>query len=274
MFAVYIYVAGLDLDCGLATVNYHRDYGLGAVAQGKLRESEIDNALKNLYMLLLRVGFFDGTPELEALNATDICSAAHIELATDSARQGIVLLKNDHNTLPLAPSKNNKKLKFAVVGPHSQATDVMKGNYAGPPCRFTTPVQGFAKYVDVITKFGCHDVPCSTDDWIPGAVDAAKDADATIIVVGLDCQHFEGEERDRTTLLLPGFQPELIHRVADASKGPVVLVVMSGGGVDISFAVNNPKIGAILWAGYPGQEGGQAIADIVLGRYNPGNKNS
>lgn len=126
-----LYFAGLDLDCGLDFINYHRDFALGAVAQGKLRESEIDNALRNLCMLLMRVGFFDGTPELEGLSAEDVCSAEHIDLATDSARQGIVLLKNEHNTLPLAPTKGNKKLQFAVVGPHSQATDVTRGTYAG-----------------------------------------------------------------------------------------------------------------------------------------------
>lgn len=78
-------------------------------------------------------------------------------------------------------------------------------------------MQGFAKDVSVITKLGCQDVSCGANDTIPDAVEAAKNADATIIVAGLDCQHFEGEESDRTTLLLPGFQPELIQRVADAS---------------------------------------------------------
>ena len=143
--------------------------------------------------------------------------------------------------------------------------------FKGPPCRYTTPVQGLAKEdVEVVAKLGCQSVACDKKDLIPAAVDAAKKADATVIVAGLDCDNFEGEERDRSTLLLPGFQTELIQRVAEASKGPVVLVVMSGGGVDITFAQNNPKIGAILWAGYPGEEGGQAIADIVFGRYNPG----
>lgn len=115
---------------------------------------------------------------------------------------------------------------------------------------------------------GC-DVHCRSSRSIRPAAEAAKKAEATIIVAGLGLE-VEREELDRNDLLLPGFQTELINRVAEASAGPVVLVIMAGGCVDVSFAQNNPKIGAILWAGYPGQEGGQAIADVIFGRHNPG----
>lgn len=101
------------------------------------------------------------------------------------------------------------------------------------------------------------------------AIASATNADVTIIFAGLSLD-VEAEERDRMDLLLPGNQTDLINKVVAASKGPVVLVILSGGAVDISFAENNPKIGAIIWAGYPGEEGGQAIADIIFGRYNPG----
>ena len=76
---------------------------------------------------------------------------------------------------------------------------------------------------------------------------------------------------DRASLLLPGRQQELVTKVAAASRGPTILVLMCGGPVDVSFAENNPRIGAILWAGYPGEAGGMAIADVVFGTYNPGN---
>lgn len=89
------------------------------------------------------------------------------------------------------------------------------------------------------------------------------------MVMGLD-QSIEAEFRDRTELMLPGRQQELISKVAQASKGPVILVLMSGGPIDISFAKNDPKIGAILWVGYPGQAGGAAIADVLFGTHNPG----
>ncbi|ONK78796.1 uncharacterized protein A4U43_C02F22520 [Asparagus officinalis] len=264
--------AGLDLDCGLFGTNYHKDHGVKAVAEGKLAEKDIDNSLRNLYMVLMRVGFFDNIPQYENLGVKDICTPENIELARESARQGIVLLKNERNTLPLASTKGNKKLKVAVVGPHAQATDVMRGNYAGPPCQITSPENGISRHVNVITRLGCDDFRCKSAHNISEAVEAANIADATIIVTGLDPYHIEGEEKDRDNLLLPGYQTHLIEQVAEASNGPVVLVIMSGGGVDISFAQNNPKIGAILWAGYPGQEGGHAIADVVFGRYNPGGR--
>lgn len=102
---------------------------------------------------------------------------------------------------------------------------------------------------------------------------AAKEADATIILAGLDLT-VEAEGLDRTDLLLPGYQRQLIDQVSEVSRGPVILVIMSAGGVDISFARDNSKIASILWAGYPGEEGGQAIADVIFGTYNPSNLDS
>ena len=99
---------------------------------------------------------------------------------------------------------------------------------------------------------------------------AARHADATVLVMGLD-QSIEAEFKDRTGLLLPGHQQELVSRVAKASRGPTILVLMSGGPIDVSFAKNDPRIGAIIWAGYPGQAGGTAIADVLFGTTNPGN---
>lgn len=115
---------GLDLDCGF----YYKNYTGNAVLQGKVRESTIDNALTNLYTVLMRLGWFDGNKKLEALGKSDICSKENIELATDAARQGIVLLKNANNSLPLNPDKHKT---IAVVGPHANATEIMIGNYAG-----------------------------------------------------------------------------------------------------------------------------------------------
>ncbi|KAG0469635.1 hypothetical protein HPP92_015678 [Vanilla planifolia] len=97
---------------------------------------------------------------------------------------------------------------------------------------------------------------------------AARNADATVIFVGIDLS-VESEGNDRTDFLLPGYQTQLINQVAEEAKGPVVLVILCAGGVDISFATGNNKIGAILWAGYPGAEGGRAITDVIFGRYNP-----
>ena len=130
-------------------------------------------------------------------------------------------------------------------------------------------MEGIGKYVRTVHQPGCDDVACRGNQPIDAAIAAARESDAAILVMGLD-QSQEAEMRDRVDLLLPGRQQELVSKVADSSKGPVILVLMSGGPLDISFAKNNPKIAAILWAGYPGQAGGAAIADVIFGAHNPG----
>lgn len=110
---------------------------------------------------------------------------------------------------------------------------------------------------------------CSANGLFGAAEVAARQADATVLVMGLD-QSIEAEFRDRVGLLLPGHQQELVSRVARASRGPTILVLMSGSPIDVAFAKNDPRIGAIVWAGYPGQAGGAAIADILFGLANPG----
>jgi len=89
-----------------------------------------------------------------------------------------------------------------------------------------------------------------------------------VIVVGLD-QSQESEGHDRTITGFPGVQSQFITAVAGSAKGPVIVVVMAGGSVDLTLPKNADNIGAILWVGYPGQSGGQALADIIFGTVNP-----
>ncbi|KAG2559221.1 hypothetical protein PVAP13_8NG292100 [Panicum virgatum] len=266
--------AGLDLDCGPFLAQYTEP----AITSGKVSDADVDAALLNTVAVQMRLGMFDGDPAAGPfghLGPHDVCTPAHQELALEAARQSVVLLKNGRGkhragVLPLRPATHRV---VAVVGPHAEATVAMIGNYAGKPCRYTTPLQGIAGYVkQAVHQAGCADVACAGGQQpIAAAVDAARRADATIVVAGLD-QKVEAEGLDRSSLLLPGRQAELISAVARASKGPVVLVLMSGGPIDIAFALNDPRIAAILWAGYPGQAGGQVIADVIFGNHNPGGK--
>jgi hypothetical protein len=139
----------------------------------------------------------------------------------------------------------------------------------GVACGYTSPLQGIGRYAKTIHQAGCSGVACNGNQQFGAAEAAARQADATVLVMGLD-QSIEAEFKDRVGLLLPGHQQELVTRVARASRGPTVLVLMSGGPIDVSFAKNDPRISAILWAGYPGQAGGTAIADILFGTTNPG----
>ncbi|XP_037492247.1 probable beta-D-xylosidase 5 [Jatropha curcas] len=164
--------AGLDLDCG----KYYTENTEASVKQGKVGEEDIDRSLKYLYVVLLRVGFFDGIPQFQSLGIKDVCSEQHIELAAQAAREGIVLLKNNDDTLPL---KSDTIKTLAVVGPHANATKVMIGNYAGIPCRYISPIHGFSTYAKVSYAIGC-DVACRDDILVFPAMKVAQEADATI----------------------------------------------------------------------------------------------
>ncbi|GER52132.1 beta xylosidase [Striga asiatica] len=255
--------AGLNLDCGPFLAIYTQR----AINAGILSEKDVNSALGYLLTVQMRLGMFD-SPEgkYKDLGPKDVCTIPHQQLALEAAQQGIVLLQNSQNLLPL--STNNHRT-VALIGPNSNATETMIGNYAGIPCGYISPLQGISSYVKKITHaMGCIDVACNDIKNFEEAEKAARKARATILVMGLS-QAIEREGLDRVDLLLPGHQQELISRVANASKKPVILVLMSGGPVDITFAKNNPKIGAILWVGYPGQSGGMAIADVIYGKFNP-----
>ncbi|KAA8527395.1 hypothetical protein F0562_034890 [Nyssa sinensis] len=259
--------AGLDLECGPFLAVHTEE----AIRRGKLSENDVNGALVNTLAVQMRLGMFDGEPSKQQfgnLGPRHVCTAAHQQLALEAARQGIVLLQNRGRSLPLSVSRHRT---VAVIGPNSDVTVTMIGNYAGVACGYTTPLQGVGRYVRTIHQQGCTDVACNSNQLFGAAETAARQADATVLVMGLD-QSIEAEFRDRPGLLLPGRQQELVSRVAMASRGPTVLVLMSGGPIDVSFAKNDPRIAAILWVGYPGQAGGTAIADVLFGTTNPGGK--
>ncbi|KAB5538347.1 hypothetical protein DKX38_015880 [Salix brachista] len=258
--------AGLDLDCGPFLAIHTENAVRGAL----LQEEDVNMALANTITVQMRLGMFDGEPSANPfgnLGPGHVCTLAHQELALQAARQGIVLLQNRGRTLPLSRSYQT----VAVIGPNSDVTVTMIGNYAGVACGYTSPLQGIRRYAKTVHLSGCTNVLCNGNQQFNAAEVAARHADATILVMGLD-QSIEAEFVDRKGLLLPGHQQELVSRVARASRGPTILVLMSGGPIDVSFAKNDPRIGAILWAGYPGQAGGAAIADVLFGATNPGGK--
>ncbi|KAH7288225.1 hypothetical protein KP509_31G017800 [Ceratopteris richardii] len=266
-------LAGLNINCG----NFLASYTAKAVAQGKLSEKEVDESLSNAYTVLMRLGYFDGNPlsqeHFGMLSASDVCTVEHRKLALDASRQGIVLLKNSPtHGLPLSHTTTKT---LAVIGPNADASTTMIGNYAGIPCKYTTPLEGLASYgAKVVYEPGCTDVACTSSKMIDAAVKTAVLADAVVLIMGLD-QSQEREGFDRSSLSLPGHQIDLIMQVASSSRGrnkPISLVIMSGGPVDVGFAVNLPEISSILWVGYPGEAGGQAIAEIIFGDHHPGGR--
>ncbi|PIN01541.1 Xylan 1,4-beta-xylosidase [Handroanthus impetiginosus] len=233
--------AGMDVNCG----SYLQNYTKSAIEQKKLPLSQIDRALHNLFSVRMRLGLFNGNPTKQLfgnIGPDQVCTKEHLELALEAARNGIVLLKNSDKLLPLSKSKTSS---LAIIGPNADIRNTFYHN-------------------------GCDFVNC-TFAAIEDAVKIAKEADYVVLVMGLD-QSQEREDHDRVDLRLPGEQESLIKAVAAAAKKPVVLVLVCGGPVDVSFAKDEGKIGSILWAGYPGEAGGIAVAEIIFGEHNPGGK--
>lgn len=131
-------------------------------------------------------------------------------------------------------------------------------------------LDGFGEYIHKISyATGCLDVACDSTDGFAEAVSIAKRANYVVVVVGLDLSQ-ETEDLDRYSLILPGNQMTLVNKLAGVSKKPLVLVLTGGGPLDISFAKKDPRIASVLWVGYPGEEGGKALSEIIFGDYNPG----
>lgn len=102
----------------------------------------------------------------------------------------------------------------------------VSGNFPGSPCKYTTPLQGLTASLVTICQPGCSNVVCSTAQ-LDDAKNIAASADATVLIMGAD-KSIEAESRDRVDLCLPGQQQLLVTEVARVSKGPVILVIMSG----------------------------------------------
>lgn len=258
--------AGMDVNCG----TYVQKYAASAIHQGKILESDINRALHNLFSIRMRLGLFNSNPTrlpYGTIPPTQVCSQEHKNLALEAARDGIVLLKNSANLLPLSQSKVTS---LGVIGPNANSQWTLLGNYAGPPCDSVTPLQVLQEYVkDTRYVSGCDSTACNSIS--AEAVQLASSVDHVVLFMGLD-QTQEKEELDRVNLVLPGLQQVLITSVAKAAKNPVILVLICGGPVDVTFAKYDSKIGGILWGGYPGEAGGQAIAEVIFGQHNPGGR--
>ncbi|KAK3002475.1 hypothetical protein RJ639_022119, partial [Escallonia herrerae] len=264
---VDVLTAGMDVNCG----SYLKKYTKSAVQQKKLSESAIDRALHNLFTVRMRLGLFNGSPNEQLMGnirPDQVCTQENQDLALEAARNGIVLLKNSARLLPLL---RTEAMSLAVIGPNANVTQTLLGNYEGPPCKNVTILQALQGYMkNTMYHQGCNAVNC-TSVAINEAVNIAKNTDYVLLVMGLD-QSQERESHDRVDLVLPGKQKSLILSVAKATKKPIVLVLLSGGPIDVSFAKDHKKIGSILWAGYPGEAGGIAIAEIIFGDQNPGGR--
>ena len=249
-----------------------------AVEKGLITEKEIDSAVKQLFAARFKLGMFD-PPEQVAYTKIPpeiVNCKEHRQLARDAARESIVLLKNDNNLLPLDKDKINS---IAVIGPNAMSLSPLLGNYNGYSSEMSTVLQGVLNSVDPGTKVS-YALGCHLSDNAPVQTDIVncnlESAEVIIAVLGLS-PLLEGEEPDaqaaagdgggdRDEISLPPKQQELLEYLHSTGK-PVALVLMGGSPIEINWADEN--IPSILMCWYPGEQGGNAIADVIFGKYNP-----
>ncbi|EAA28973.2 glycoside hydrolase family 3 protein [Neurospora crassa] len=239
----------------------------GAWTQGLLEQSTVDRALTRLYEGLVRVGYFDGNhSEYASLGWKDVNSPKSQEVALQTAVEGIVLLKNDQ-TLPLG-LKTDPKSKLAMIGFWANDPKTLSGGYSGKPAFEHSPVYAAEAMGFNVTTAGGPVLQNSTsnDTWTQAALEAAQDANYILYFGGLDTSA-AGETKDRTTINWPEAQLQLIKTLTKLGK-PLVVVQM-GDQLDNTPLLATKTVNSILWANWPGQDGGTAVMQILTGLKSP-----
>ncbi|KAL8295568.1 hypothetical protein RB597_009295 [Gaeumannomyces tritici] len=268
--------AGTDTSCEYTPSSDIR----GAYAQGLLREETMDRALLRLYEGLVRVGYFDGNSSaFSDISWADVNAPAAQDLSLQSAVEGIVMLKND-GTLPLplgakCSSKSKKRSssggpKLAMIGFWADAPEKLRGGYSGTAAYLRTPAYAARQMgLDVVTAGGPvlqGAAAAAADNWTAPALAAAEGADYIVYFGGLD-ETAAGENKDRWDVEWPGAQLALVKRLAALGK-PLVVVQM-GDQLDGTPLLANAGVGAVLWASWPGQDGGPAVMRLLSGAASP-----
>jgi beta-glucosidase len=259
--------AGVDLN-----ITYEPAYMgplVESIQEGRVPMALVDRALRRVLEMKFHLGLFEH-PYVDVEHAVEVMhSRANQDLALRAGREGIVLLKNDRNLLPL-----KKDLKsIAVIGPNADDARNQLGDYSPRMVlqHVTTVLDGIKAAVSPRTKVtavrGCE-VTGEDKNGFAAAVAAAKAADVAVIVVG-ERQHdqpTDGEGHDVASLDLSGVQEDLIQALF-ATGTPTVVVLINGR--PLSTRWTSEHVPALLEAWEPGERGGEAVADVLFGNYNP-----
>jgi beta-glucosidase len=242
------------------------------VKEGKVKMAVIDDAVRRILRKKFEMGLFDdpykfcsAQREKEQWNNPD-----HIVAARDVAKKSIVLLKNDHQLLPV-----NKNIQtIALIGPFVKAKSDNLGfwSYDWPDdtARIISLWEGVQSKVPnakMLFANGCG-IKDTSRAGFAEAVAVAKQSDIVIISVG-EARDMTGEAKSRSTIQLPGVQEELIKAVAATGK-PVVVLISAGRPLVFNWVADN--VPAIVYTWWLGTQAGNAIADILFGDYNPSGK--
>ncbi|KAF0150824.1 MAG: beta-glucosidase-like glycosyl hydrolase [Ignavibacteria bacterium] len=260
--------AGCDIEMGSTLFQDSATGILNLVNTGKLTESVVDQAVRRVLRTKFLSGMIGYYPQGDP---GDINSTKHQLLTLEAGKKSLVLLKNQENILPL---NKNTITKIAVIGPNAaeMQTDGSGSSWVDPFYK-VSPKEGIEKYVGAAKVFyakGCEITGTTYASDISNALNYASQADVVIFVGGLDkTQEGEGFDRANNSIELPGRQKDLIKLLASANKN-IVVVLISGGICTVTPFVNDIK--GLIYGFYPGQEGGNAIAQVLFGDYNPSGK--
>lgn len=269
--------AGCDLNCGNTYLHV-----LNAYEQGLISEETITESAVRLFTTRFLLGLFDGSEYDEIPYETVECPE-HIALAERATQESIVLLKND-GILPL----DKKQIKtIGVVGPNADSRVALTGNYHGTSSEYITVLDGIRRYVGEEVRILYSEGSALwkdkvehlayDNDRISEAKIVAEHSDVVVLCVGLD-ETLEGEQGDtgnsaasgdKEDLLLPKPQRELLRAMTETGK-PVILLLMTGSAMDMSYASEHFNAVMQLW--YPGARGGKTVAEMLFGEISPSGK--
>jgi beta-glucosidase len=267
--------AGLDSEM---TSTLIRDFGAQLLASGQISMSRINDAVRRILRVKFRAGLFKHPyVDVSQAGAAQLRPDA-VALARKDAARSMVLLKNDNSLLPLDPSKNT-----AVIGPLGDDGHAMLGPWwgTGRDEDAVTLLNGIKAQSSGTTTFvqACtlpHTEPpqynpaddCPAGPGFDQAVAAANAADQVVLALG-ESREMSGEATSRSNIDLPGDQQQLIDRIKATGK-PFVVVLFNGRPLTLqNVAASSP---AILEAWFPGVQAGNAVADVLFGKVNPGGK--
>lgn len=241
------------------------------VADKKVSVNLIDDAVRRILKKKFELGLFDDPYRFinTEREKTMLNRPENIEEARDMARKSIVLLKNEKQLLPLS-----KKLKtIALIGPLAKAEKELKGFWSLDVDKdqgivsLMEGMQNQAKQTKFLYAKGCGITDMSREGFAD-AIAAAKKADVVVMAMG-EAPDMTGEAKSKSNIRLPGIQEELIKEIKATGK-PVVVLLMAGRPMIFNWTADN--VPAILYTWWLGSQGGNAMADVLYGSYNPSGK--
>jgi beta-glucosidase len=256
-----------------------RDYGRQLLAQGRIPMARLDDAVRRILRVKFRAGLFDHpyVDQTKAVDPGSFVTPADRAAARTAAAKSMVLLKNAGNALPLDPTRST-----AVIGPLGDDQHDMLGPWWGQGrdadavsvytgLKAQNPGTTFTPGCTIVDRDPPDNTPadeCGSDAGFPAAVAAARAADQVVLALG-ESRGQSGEAAARTEIDLPGKQQQLIDAIKATGK-PFVVVLFNGRPLTLSRV--DAAAPAILEAWFPGTEAGNAVADVLFGKANPGGK--